>query len=92
MLAILSSTVPDVQTDLEGNHCDAWDISRSDLGGTFFEDFFATFTISDPFKFVTEKVEKREELKQLENRKLFSINQTMDLLFCQKKHVLFTFH
>ena len=48
VFAILSSTVPDVQTGHKGNYCDVWDISGSDPEATFFEEFFATFAISDP--------------------------------------------
>ena len=48
------------------------------------------FKTTDPFKFATEKTERREELRQ--PKTLFNKNQTMNLLFCQKKHALFTFY
>ena len=44
--------------------------------------------MTDPFKFSTEKKKRREELKQ---PKVFNKNQTMNVLFCQKKHVCFIY-
>ena len=56
---------------------------------TFFKDIFATFAISDPFKFATEKDEKREELKQLDKRKQFSINTRL-WIHCFAKRNMYT--
>ena len=44
--------------------------------------------MTDPFKFSTEKKKRRKELKQ---PRVFNKNQTMNVLFCQKKHVCFIY-